>query len=1061
MRRRALAAVYFVALVTAVTFANWSLVRESRPQPQRVSAAAPAAGAIAVGEQHTFVFRLERGQVAHLTVEQQGIDLIVTVGHHVRTSMRVNSNHTAAGAEDIWLYGTSSDDQHLEVAVADAEATPGRYSLQLVEVRAASRQDRQLVTAETHYAKARVLQWEGSAVALRQALQEFSAAARTFREISARSREADALADLGLLHHALGDNTEAARMLSRARQIHRESGNGRGEANALAGLGLIYWATSDNARAAAVLDDALTQQRALGDLRGSAQTLHLMARVHAAAGQFKQALDTAQSARALSRQAGDRRGEAATLTNIGLYHWNTGIVDEALRYYDEALALRRATRDARGEADTLNALGLLQWFLGDYDRAIAYYERTLILRRHVGDLRGEGITLHNLAYAYSGAGAHSRAIAEYQRALPIKRAVGDRREVGSTLSLMADDYAALGDVTRALAAHQEALSLKRETGAHDEAASTLIRIGELHLQRRDPAAAEAAFADGLNTIRATKYAYGESNLLQRIAAAYTAAGDAVAARPAAERAIELLEAIRSSINSQDLRASFTGSSRRYYETYIDVLMALHGQSPGAGHDRAALEIAERSRTRALVELLAATGGSTIGVAGPTEFERRLQQDVARKTTALATLIAASAPTDRVMDARQSLDATTASYDKARRNRQNALTLATRPLRIDDIRALLDPDTTLIEYVVGTARSYAWVVTTTGFQVVELPSRAVIDDLARRAHDSLTTSGTTLGKQQAIAATEALSAAVVRPLSAWLQTPRLIIVADGALEYVPFAAMSKVPFGEPLIAQHEVMASPSASALSLLRRSGGSRAARSGIAVIADPVLETSDPRLHARDAAPTLVASADLLRSARDVRLQDLRRLPFTSEEAESIAAYAAPGTVFKAIGFDASREVVTTGRVSDYRILHFATHALVNAQHPELSGIVLSLVDADGNKRDGFLRVHDIYQLGLRADLVVLSACRTALGKEIRGEGLFGLTRAFMAAGATSVVASLWDVRDRATAELMRRFYQRLLTDGLRPTAALRQAQLSMLREPQWQAPYFWAGFVLQGDWK
>ena len=159
---------------------------------------------------------------------------------------------------------------------------------------------------------------------------------------------------------------------------------------------------------------------------------------------------------------------------------------------------------------------------------------------------------------------------------------------------------------------------------------------------------------------------------------------------------------------------------------------------------------------------------------------------------------------------------------------------------------------------------------------------------------------------------------------------------------------------------------------------------------------------------------------------------------------------------------MVTSAEFGQYRIIHLATHGLLNSTHPELSGIVLSLVDQHGQPQDGFLRLHEIYNLKLPAELVVLSACQTALGKEVRGEGLVGLTRGFMYAGAPRVVASLWKVDDKATAELMKRFYQAMLGEQrMRPAAALRAAQVEMLKQKEWEDPYYWAAFVLQGEWK
>ena len=167
------------------------------------------------------------------------------------------------------------------------------------------------------------------------------------------------------------------------------------------------------------------------------------------------------------------------------------------------------------------------------------------------------------------------------------------------------------------------------------------------------------------------------------------------------------------------------------------------------------------------------------------------------------------------------------------------------------------------------------------------------------------------------------------------------------------------------------------------------------------------------------------------------------------------------ALGFNATKEIVTSGRLAEFRIVHFATHGVLDTEQPNLSKIVLSQIDRQGERKDGFLRTHEIYNLSLPSDLVVLSACQTALGKEVRGEGLVGLTRGFMYAGAARVMVSLWNVNDESTAVLMERFYRGLFEQGLQPAAALRQAQIEMWREAQWSAPFHWAGFVIQGDWR
>jgi CHAT domain-containing protein len=365
---------------------------------------------------------------------------------------------------------------------------------------------------------------------------------------------------------------------------------------------------------------------------------------------------------------------------------------------------------------------------------------------------------------------------------------------------------------------------------------------------------------------------------------------------------------------------------------------------------------------------------------------------------------------------------------------------------------------LLEYSLGEDQSYLWVVTADSLHSYALPGRAELEALARRAYQELSANNPAAGGK----ATEALGRMVLAPAKDHLSARRLLIVADGALQYLPFAALSA--FNKvPLITAHEIVDLPSASALAALRNEVSERAAAPlQVAVLADPVFNAADPRVAGSLQKSTPFPGTNKLeRSVRDAGLLDLDRLPASRSEAMVIYGLAGPGLRLKALDFDASRAMATSPELERYRIVHFASHTLLNSQHPELSGIVLSLVDAQGQPQDGFLQVHEIFNLKLNADLVVLSACQTALGREVHGEGLIGLTRAFMYAGAPRVVSSLWRVPDQATAELMRQFYRYMLVDNLRPAAALRKAQLSIARTRRWALPYYWAGFVLHGEWK
>ncbi|MGH9937740.1 MAG: CHAT domain-containing protein, partial [Blastocatellia bacterium] len=397
-----------------------------------------------------------------------------------------------------------------------------------------------------------------------------------------------------------------------------------------------------------------------------------------------------------------------------------------------------------------------------------------------------------------------------------------------------------------------------------------------------------------------------------------------------------------------------------------------------------------------------------------------------------------------------------------------------PLKLGEIQRMLDRDTLLLEYALGEDRSFLWAVTPSSLRVYTLPSRSEIKALTQRAYQRLTKSNQREYTVSAERAMAELSRMVLGAVAAELEGKRLVIVSDGALQYVPFGALPAPAAGgraankrRPLIADHEVVNLPSASVLATMRRELNNRQkATRSVAVFSDPVFQPDDPRVERAKLGREKTNRDEshpksiLVRSAGETGVMSFERLIHTRREAEDIIAQVPEGQGFKALDFAANRATVMNAALDQYRIVHFATHSLLNSRHPELSGIVLSLVDEQGRAQEGFLRAHEIYNLKLNADLVVLSACSTALGKEVRGEGLAGLTRGFMYAGAPRVVASLWNVRDEATAVLMKRFYRNLLTGKSSPAAALRQAQVSMWQEPRWRSPYYWAGFVLQGEW-
>jgi len=392
-------------------------------------------------------------------------------------------------------------------------------------------------------------------------------------------------------------------------------------------------------------------------------------------------------------------------------------------------------------------------------------------------------------------------------------------------------------------------------------------------------------------------------------------------------------------------------------------------------------------------------------------------------------------------------------------------MAPHELTPEEIQALLDDDTTLLQYSLGASRSFVWVVRRNSIVARELPGRETIEAQARRVFDGLRTHRQAAADRRRLRQDLVdLSDLIVAPVYDSLDGRRVLVSVNGALQYIPFGLLPVVSAGQrqALLETHSVVSVPSMSVLAALRTEDDSiDTPRSTLALFADPVLDPEDPRLPA--AGPVLAAvqrpASGLLErsSVKSV----LGRLPATAREADAIGALVPADRRQIVVGFAASRDTLFGLQLDQYRILHFATHGLVDSRYPELSALALSSFDEAGRPREGYLRLHEIFDLDLNADLVVLSACETALGREIRGDGLIGLVQGFMYAGARSLVVSAWQVPDAATAELMARFYRFMLADGQRPAQALRSAQMSIAAEPGWADPYFWGSFMLVGDWQ
>jgi CHAT domain-containing protein/tetratricopeptide (TPR) repeat protein len=815
-----------------------------------------------------------------------------------------------------------------------------------------------------------------------------------------------------------------------------------------------------------------TQARALskaaGDLRGEGAAAEFEGGVASALGSFEDALRLRNEARALYRAAGATKAEANVVLRIANGYQGVGDFERTLDYYEQARALFAAAGATGGEPFLLLSIGSIHHRkLGDQARALEYFQRATIAARAAGDRALETSAYDWTGNVYRTLEDYPHALEEYGRSLELAQAIHSTFQEAMALSRLGSVQARLGDAEQAIALHVRALELARQSDGANRGGTDVVLL--VLRSYADACERLGLYEQALEQGQAALARAGQDPDLADKARYYLARvkrdrGDLPGALSEMTAVLASLELRRTQVLRDTARASLQGLTHSYYELAIDLLMRLDALEPGGGHAAAALQVAERMRARTLLDLLGEAGvnlreGVDPGLVERETAARRALDQAARKRDGGAADAELRLRTEEYETVRAEI---------RRQSPRYATLTETQPLTLSQVQGLLDPDTFLLEYALGDERSHLWVVSPAALDVHELPGRKAIEEAALELRRRLTTRPET-GDGMVAEAAARLASLLLSPAGARIASARrLLVVADGALQAVPFGVL---PFGgnaaEPLVARREVVSLPSASVLAAIRTEvAGRKPAPREVAVLADPVFEAKDPRVRGAAAAaaePSLTART-LERAVDDVGLRGghIPRLPFTRREAAAATGGARPGEALRELDFAASREAAKGGALSEYRIVHFASHGLLNVTHPELSGIVLSLVDERGRSRDGFLRLHDVYGLKLPADLVVLSGCQTGLGREIRGEGLLSLTRGFMYAGAARVVSSLWKVDDRATAELMERFY-RVLRSPRRPSpaSALREAQAQMAREARWRAPYYWAGFVLQGEWR
>jgi CHAT domain-containing protein/uncharacterized protein HemY len=802
-----------------------------------------------------------------------------------------------------------------------------------------------------------------------------------------------------------------------------------------------------------------------------------------AIGFYQQALD-------LYKEIGDERGEGEILGGLGLIYSNYKDYNTALPYYQEALKVREKVDDKLLKGNSLNSIGAIYHNLRNYSQAILYYGKAEALRAEIGDLPNLNRTKSLKANTYlasgemlNNSGKYPEALESLEKALEINRNLNARSAIGDVLNQMGFVYSNLGDYNMAVEKISEAAGLMKEennatglAGVYNHLGIVLqmsgrvekaleyfnnslkiyeenkdqknvvglqSNLGTLFFDTKDYIKAEEYLIKALQISREIKNRELEVNCLLNLANDQTllgkydeamsnyrsgliiaqslsspdliwrlvgGEGEYFEKRGEYDKAVQLndsalkiLEGIRSTLQSEDQKVSFMARERFAFEDVIDMLSGFYEINKTKGYDILAFQYAERSKSRVLLDLL-------------TESIANINKGTDKKSEALK---------------------------------------SPEPVSLKEAQALCpDKNTVILEYSVGDSSSSLWAITRSAYQLFRLPGRKVLQEQIesfrfallspdQTNNDFITRGGYSLYRQ------------LLQPAEPYLtKKSKLIIIPDGILNYLPFEVLltdnkgigpgnlySALPF---LVKKYPVSYVQSASVLKSL-------ISEKSVAKISEP-----DNKKLVAFGDPVYKSENDTSRSSAG----NYQRLEFSAKEIENIASLFKKGNADIYLRNDATEEnVKREGELKKFNYVHFATHGFIDENKPDFSSLVLT--QDNNSKEDGFLQATEIFNLNLNADLVVLSACQTGLGKLIRGEGMVGLTRAFMYAGTPTVLVSLWSVSDVSTATLMGEFYKNLVKEKLSKTDALRKAQLFMLRDEKFAHPFYWAPFVIFGDWR
>ncbi|MCK4944487.1 MAG: CHAT domain-containing protein, partial [Candidatus Aminicenantes bacterium] len=893
------------------------------------------------------------------------------------------------------------------------------------------------------------------------ALEYYKKAAKVMFQIGEKTEEVKYLGNCGLINWNFGNFKLAMEYYRKALIISREIGNITSEASTLRNIGYVHSRLNHYSKALSCYNQSLKIARSYSNKPLEVGYLADIANIHWMKGDYQRALEYNQRALRIflnvenKNNVGNRYNESKALKGIGHIYWKIGDYAKALEYYIRALKVNRKRVNKEKESQILVDIGNIHNNIGDYSKALKYLKKTLEIQREIKVKSAEGVTLGNMGRVYLNQKKYSLSLKYFQKALKIAQEMGNKRNEGNRLVGIASVYLNLGDYQKSLKILNQSLKLAKETDNKDIEAFIFCKKGYLFNRLNNFSESLKCYYNALALGENLKSAKTIWDSYSGLGSLNEKQGKYKNALICYRKSIKVIEKMRSQLQIKEFKSGFLENKIKVYESTVNLLVKLHETQSEKEYDEESFYFVERAKARAFLDSLKESKTSISQSLSPElrEEEHRIVKEISKIQTKLMKPGLSDSERKEFI---KKLGTEEENYQhlilKIKSNNPEYANLVyPQFLKLEIIqKILLDKKSALMEYFIGEKNSFLFFLTRDNFSIHRLSEGNLIQDMVEDYIDLL--ANTEVRKFRAYAAGKKIYQELISPVKDKLVNfNKVIIVPDGNLHYLPFEALiipDSSSKNKYLVEDLQISYAPSASSLLNLKKRKKELNPRMDFLAFADPVYTFKKK--------PGKEKKADWI--FREFCLDqgfNLSPLQYSGEEVKQIAKLIKKENREIYTRQDAREENLKKITLSDFKIIHFATHGLFDEKIPQRSSIVLTL-DEDP-KEDGFFQVREIYNSKLNSDLVVLSACQTGKGKLEKGEGVSGLSRAFLYAGAQSVLVSLWNVNDKATSKFMEYLYKYLIA-GKSKKEALQKAKIRMIRS-KYNHPFYWAAFVLIGD--